>query len=40
VYGGDGDDALNGGGSGGDYCDGGLGTDTATANCESVGNVP
>jgi len=40
VDGGTGDDILNGGSGTSDVCDGGSGVDSATANCETVIDVP
>lgn len=40
LSGGAGDDELDGGETAGDVCNGNLGTDTATADCEVINSVP
>ena len=40
MSGGAGDDELDGGETAGDVCNGNLGTDTATADCEVINSVP
>ena len=40
LFGGADDDVLDGGATAGDVCNGNLGTDTATADCEVINSVP